>query len=75
MLEAHYDDRIYFFTFESKGPKEMVVQMYNTHYNFVKAENGWINGNGNRFKAVQGLVDAIITTITTTQPHGTASGL
>ncbi len=63
MLEAHYDDRIYYFTVETKGAKEIIIQMYNTHYNFVKTEKGWVNGNGNRFKATQGLVDSIIETI------------
>ena len=63
MLEAHYDDRIYYFTVESKGSKEIVVNMYNTLYNFTKIETGWVNNSGNRFKAVQGLINSIMEAI------------
>lgn len=59
-LEAHYENRVYFFVVEKKDPTEISINMYGTPYTFVKTDKGWVNRFGNKMHMVQGLVDAVI---------------
>lgn len=62
-LEAHYENRIYFFLVKSKSPEEVSIDMYGTPYTFTKKAGKWSNKIGNKMNMVTGLIDAVITTV------------
>lgn len=59
-LEAHHENRVYYFKVISKKPDEVIIDMYTTIYTLVKNEGKWANGTGNKMNLVQGLVEAVI---------------
>lgn len=59
-LEAHYENRIYFFTVTAKTATEISIDMYTTPYTFIKTEKGWENRMGNKMNMVPGLIEAVI---------------
>ncbi|BAV05286.1 hypothetical protein SAMN05421788_105254 [Filimonas lacunae] len=59
-LEAHYENRVYFFTIVSKKADEVAIMMYGTSYILVKVNGEWRNKIGNKMNLVPGLVDAVI---------------
>lgn len=60
--EAHYENRIYFFTLLEKRDTEIKIRMYNTEYNFRKEEKVWRNNN-NKMNMVQGLINEVIAVV------------
>ncbi|GGH73670.1 hypothetical protein HNQ91_003702 [Filimonas zeae] len=61
-LEAHFENRIYFFVIEKKEPNELTVNLYGTQYTFEKTDKGWMNKKGNRMNMVPGLIKAVVNT-------------
>lgn len=61
-LEAHFENRIYFFVIEKKEAGEITVNLYGTQYTFEKTEKGWMNKKGNKMNMVPGLIQAVIDT-------------
>ncbi|RXK81321.1 hypothetical protein [Filimonas effusa] len=64
-LEAHFENRIYFFIVKNKSSDEVSIDMYGTPYTFIKKAGKWENRTGNKMNMVSGLIDAVIAT---TQP-------
>lgn len=62
-LEAHYENRIYFFLVKSKSTEEVSIDMYGTPYTFTKKTGKWLNKTGNKMNMGNGLIDAVITTV------------
>lgn len=59
-LEAHFENRIYYFTVENKKPGELKISMYGTSYTFVKNGERWINHQSNIMEMKNGLVGAVM---------------
>jgi hypothetical protein len=59
-LEAHFENRIYYFYLTERKPNEIHIKMYNTPYIFITGEEGWINSPVNKMVMAQGLVNAVI---------------
>ena len=59
-LEAHFENRIYFFVVKSKNPDEVSIDMYGTPYTFIKKAGKWENRIGNKMNMVSGLIDAVV---------------
>lgn len=62
-LEAHYDDRIYYFTVLERQPSKVVIEMYKAAYVFVNKDGKWLNDVSNPLQMVEGLIAAVITAI------------
>jgi hypothetical protein len=59
-LEAHYQNRIYYFQLLDKKPGEVSITMYNTPYSFVSAGERWENGKFNKMNMADGLIAAVM---------------
>lgn len=62
-LEAHFENRVYYFIVVNKGNEEISINMYGTPYTFLKKDQGWLNHPGNKMNMVQGLINAVIETV------------
>lgn len=62
-LEAHFENRVYYFVVTSKTPEKISISMYSTAYTFIRTDKGWENAVANKNLMVQGLVDAVIGTL------------
>lgn len=63
ILEAHYENRVYYFNVINKDSKQIAINMYSTPYIFVKVDNKWENHANNKNNMVQGLVDVVVATL------------
>lgn len=59
-MEAHYDDRIYYFNTISINKTEIVVELYKTTYTFTKVDGRWQNHTSNRMTMRQELLEVIV---------------
>ncbi|MBS7564843.1 hypothetical protein KHS38_10545 [Mucilaginibacter sp. Bleaf8] len=62
-LEAHYDDRIYYFTVFERAPNKIIIEMYKATYVFVSKDGKWANDLSNPLQMVDGLIAAVVTAI------------
>lgn len=62
-LEAHFENRVYYFTLTSKTPEKISISMYSTDYTFVKTEKGWENATSNKNQMAGGLIRAVVETL------------
>ncbi|WP_184545393.1 hypothetical protein [Mucilaginibacter sp. FT3.2] len=63
-LEAHYQNRVYYFTLKEGKPGEISIDMYSTPYIFVKKGDKWVNHAFNRMDMGDGLIAAVIVAAT-----------
>lgn len=66
-LEAHFENRIYYFTVESHIDNELKIIMYSTNYTFHKKDEVWENAPGNRMVMDRGLIASVVKAITEKQ--------
>jgi hypothetical protein len=59
-LSAHFENRIYYFTVESRKPGELKIMMYGTLYTFLQTGERWLNHAGNLMEMKTGLVAAVM---------------
>ncbi|HEY0298804.1 MAG TPA: hypothetical protein VGB84_06250 [Arachidicoccus sp.] len=59
-MEAHFENRIYFFDIISKDKNEVVVELYKMTYTFVKVDGRWRNHVNNRMVMRQELLEVIV---------------
>lgn len=59
-LEAHFENRTYYFTIETGKPGELKISMYGTLYTFIKSGERWINHPSNLMEMKIGLVGAVM---------------
>lgn len=59
-LEAHHQNRIYYFQLLDKKPNEVSISMYNTPYTFVPVGERWENGRTNKMNMADGLIAAVM---------------
>ncbi|WP_158825870.1 hypothetical protein [Mucilaginibacter lacusdianchii] len=62
-LEAHYDDRVYYFTVVEKSPQKIVIEMYKAPYIFLQQDGVWRNDVANQLQMVDGLIAAVVKAI------------
>jgi hypothetical protein len=62
-LEAHYDDRIYYFILVDRTPQRITIEMYKATYVFVPEDGKWVNYFGNQLQMTDGLIAAVINAI------------
>jgi hypothetical protein len=62
-LEAHYQNRTYYFNLVDKKPSEVVISMYGTLYTFVPAGVRWENSRANKMNMSDGLIVAVLVAI------------
>lgn len=61
---AHFENREYFYSVESKSPTEVVTILYSTRYHLIKSKEGkWVNHHSNKNTMVPGLINALIDAI------------
>ena len=58
-LEAHFQNRIYYFYMLEKKPDAFTINMYNFPYTFVNKNGRWENHQGNKMEMSRGLVVAV----------------
>lgn len=59
-LEAHYENRTYYFFVTSQDANELRITMYSTPYTFIRKDDEWINHSVNQMQMVQPLINAVI---------------
>jgi len=59
-LEAHFENRIYYFYVVEKKPEELSITMYSTPFTFVKKEKGWENVMANRQQMTLPLIQQVV---------------
>lgn len=59
-LEAHFENRTYYFTTENRKPGELKITMYGTPYTFIKNGERWVNHQSNVMEMKSGLVGAVM---------------
>ncbi|GAB3922229.1 hypothetical protein [Mucilaginibacter myungsuensis] len=59
-LEAHHENRIYYFTVTDKKPGELSISMYQTPYTFLEKDGVWVNSLGNKMNMVTPLIAAVV---------------
>ncbi len=59
-LEAHYENRTYYFYLISKSPNKISINAYSTEYTFLKTEKGWENAPTNKNMMAYGLIAVMI---------------
>lgn len=62
-LEAHYQNRTYYFFITEKKPLEVAIEMYNTRYSLIKKGEHWVNHPSNKMEMSTGLTQAVIEAI------------
>lgn len=62
-LEAHYQNRIFYFYLVKKEPEWVQITMYDTSYTFIKVGDDWVNAPGNRFNMEPKLIKEVIKVI------------
>ncbi|KAA8478236.1 hypothetical protein BDE36_2497 [Arcticibacter tournemirensis] len=67
-LEAHFENRIYYFTIENKDTETIMITMYKTAYIFLKQGKEWRNAIWNKLQMSSGLIKAVIEAIEATVP-------
>jgi hypothetical protein len=58
-LEAHFQNRTYYFDLTDRKPEGFTITMYNTPYTFVKKNGRWQNHHANKMKMSAGLIVAV----------------
>jgi len=59
-LAANNENRVYYFTIESRKPEELKIMMYGTPYTLIKAGDRWVNNPSNLMEMKSGLVAAVM---------------
>ncbi|MDN3584379.1 hypothetical protein [Mucilaginibacter flavus] len=59
-LEAHYQNRIYYFYIVDQKPAAITITMYTTPYTFVQVGERWVNHGSNRMEMATGLIAAVL---------------
>ena len=62
-LEAHYDDRVYYFTVVEQSPQKVIIEMYKAPYVFLNKDGVWVNDTANQLQMVDGLIAAVVKAI------------
>ncbi|PWG78384.1 hypothetical protein [Pararcticibacter amylolyticus] len=62
-LEAHFENRVYYFYLESQSDDEIFIRMYKTPYLFIKHNKTWINATSNKMAMADGLIEAVVKAI------------
>lgn len=62
-LEAHFENRIYYFQLVSKAENEIKITMYNTPYTFVKKDDVWMNSSLNAMNMNKDLIAVVVNTV------------
>jgi len=62
-LEAHYQNRTYYFQIIEKKPDIVSISMYNTLYSFIPVGERWENHKHNKMDMAGGLIAAILASI------------
>lgn len=58
-LEAHYQNRIYYFNVVNQKPGELSIEMYKTPYTFLKKDDVWINHPNNKLAMTDPLIQIV----------------
>lgn len=58
-LEAHYQNRIYYFFVTEKKDSEFSIDMYKTPYTFLKKDSEWQNHSANKMQMINPLVQIV----------------
>jgi hypothetical protein len=58
-LEAHYQNRIYYFFVKEKKDGELWIEMYKTPYYFVKKDGVWQNHSSNKMNMIDPLIEIV----------------
>lgn len=59
-LEAHYQNRIYYFTVVDRKPAAITIAMYTTIYTFVQVGERWVNHGSNKMEMSGDLIAAVL---------------
>jgi len=59
-LQAHHENRIYYFTVERHQAAELKITMYGMVYTLVKKGAHWVNHPSNQMEMKTGLIAAVI---------------
>lgn len=59
-LEAHFENRIYYFYLLSIKEKDVRITMYNTRYIFQLKEGEWVNSNLNFMNMSPKLMNVVL---------------
>lgn len=62
-LQAHYENRIYYFNLIKKDAERVVVNLYSTEYALEKKDGTWQNAVSNKNNLSDGLLSAVLRTI------------
>ncbi|PSK93858.1 hypothetical protein [Taibaiella chishuiensis] len=61
---AHFENREYFYSVESKSPTEIIAILYSTRYHLIKTkEDKWVNHPSNKNSMAPGLINALVEAI------------
>jgi hypothetical protein len=58
-LEAHFQNRVYYFYLTDRKPEAFTISMYNFPYTIVKKNGRWQNHPANKMEMTSGLVVAV----------------
>ncbi|NVM62187.1 hypothetical protein FHW88_000463 [Mucilaginibacter sp. SG538B] len=62
-MEAHHENRVYYFHLKSRKENEIKITMYGTLYTFIKSGETWINNPSNVMEMKKGLIAAVMVAI------------
>lgn len=62
-LEAHFENRIYYFYLKQYEPTEIRIEMYSTPYTFIQKETRWVNHTNNKMNMAQPLINEVVKVI------------
>lgn len=62
-MEAHFENRIYYFNLEKHTTDTIIVIMYSTIYTLIKKDGEWINDTSNRMAMSAGLIQAVVAAV------------
>ncbi len=72
-LEAHFENRIYYFSTTSRTATEIRIVMYSTNYIFEFTDEGWRNATVNRMMMDNGLIQAVVEAIDKAESQDTTT--
>lgn len=62
-IEAHYENRIYYFNIVDQKPTSISISMYSTDYTFVQVGERWVNHQSNKLEMSAYVIAAILVAV------------
>jgi hypothetical protein len=62
-LEAHFENRVYYFELIQKDDKQVRIEIYSTPYVLVKTKSHWENHLSNKNDLAAGVINSVMETL------------